>query len=633
MLLSADNLNFGFNGGSLLENVCFSLNEGERVGLIGANGEGKTTLIRLMLGELEPESGTLFRKNGIRIGYLAQMGGYDSHNTVFEEMREIFAADIRAIAALRETEEKIALSEEESSEYRALSARYESLNKQIAARDSYNYEVRIRTVLNGMGFENNYEQPIHTMSGGEKTRLQLCRLLLEDPELLILDEPTNHLDMKTLFWLEDYLATYKGAILTVSHDRYFLDKLVSIVYEIEHKKLSVFKGNYTKYKTLKAEKVAHILKEYEKQQEERAHMQEYVDRNLVRASTTKMAQSRRLALEKMELIEKPALPPTPPRFTFSYTDKPYERVLEVENLHLSAGEKLLLKNASFALTRGEKCAVIGDNGTGKSTLIKEIVKGKNPAIRLGRFVKIACYDQENANLDPNETVLGELWGRHVTWDQTKVRNILAQAGLPAEDMDKKVRMLSGGERAKLALAVFECENGNFLILDEPTNHLDLPARESLENALKTFDGTLLFVSHDRYFIRALAGKIIELENETATSFMGSYDEYTAQKQALRAALKSAQPTPTPSISTKSDKKESFYRTKEDRAADARRRTRIKKIEEEIIALEEEDGKLNADLSNPAVTADFALLTKTCNRLEEIKNRLESLYSEYESLEN
>ncbi len=631
MLLSADNLYFGFNGGSLLEKITFSLNENDRVGLIGANGEGKTTLIRLILGELDPESGTLFKKNGIRIGYLAQNGGYDSYNTVFEEMREIFAPDIRAIEALRETELKIAQTREASDEYRVLAARYESLNKQIAARDSYNYEVRIRTVLNGMGFESVYDQPIHTMSGGEKTRLKLCRLLLEDPELLILDEPTNHLDMKTLFWLEDYLSTYKGAILTVSHDRYFLDKLVTSIYELEHKKLSVFKGNYTKYKVLKAEKVTHLLKEYEKQQEERAHMQEYVDRNLVRASTTKMAQSRRLALEKMELIEKPQLPPPPPRFHFSYTEKPYERVLEVNGLRLVAGDKLLLENATFSLMRGEKCAVVGDNGTGKSTLVKELVKGKHPAIRLGRYVKLACYDQENANLDLNETVLGELWGRHATWDQTRIRNILAQAGLVAEDMDKKVRMLSGGERAKLALAVFECENGNFLVLDEPTNHLDLPARESLENALKAFDGTVLFVSHDRYFIRALAGKILELEDGKAHAFTGNYDEYTAQKQAVKAQTKSVDQIPAHNLSTRSDKAESYYRSKEERAADARKRTRIKKIEEEISALEEEDEALNADLADPAVTSNFALLTQKCNRIEEIKNLLEALYEEYETL--
>ena len=635
MLLSAENLSFGFNGGSLLENLCFSLNEGDRVGLIGANGEGKTTLIRLILGELDPESGTLFRKNGIRIGYLAQTGGYDSYNTVFEEMRDVFTADIRAIESLRETETLFAQAKEGSDEYRALSAKYEYLNKQIAARDSYHYEVKIRTVLNGMGFESVYDQPIHTMSGGEKTRLKLCRLLLEDPELLILDEPTNHLDMKTLFWLEEYLSTYKGAILTVSHDRYFLDRLVTGIYEIENKKLSVFKGNYTKYKVLKAEKVAHILKEYEKQQEERAHMQEYVDRNLVRASTTKMAQSRRLALEKMELIEKPALPPAPPRFVFSYADKPYERVLEVENLHLTAGEKVLLEQATFGLMRGEKCAVVGDNGTGKSTLIKEIVKGKNPAVRLGRFVKIACYDQENANLDLNETVLGELWGRHVTWDQTRVRNILAQAGLVAEDMDKKVRMLSGGERAKLALAVFECENGNFLVLDEPTNHLDLPARESLESALKAFDGTVLFVSHDRYFIRALAGKILELEDGNATAYNCPYEEYQAQKMAAKEMAKTAQKDvqsiPAPLNSANSDKKSGYYRTKEDRAADARKKTRIKKIEDEIAALETEDGELNAALSDPAVTGNFTLLTETCNRLEVIKTKLDELYAEYETL--
>ncbi len=631
MLISSENLYFGFNGGSLLENVTFTLNEGERVGLIGGNGEGKTTLIRLILSELDPENGTLFRKNGIRIGYLAQNGGYDSANTVFEEMREIFTADIRAIEALREVERKISSANEGSEEYRALSAKYEALNKQIASRDSYHFEVRIRTVLNGMGFENNYDQLISTMSGGEKTRLKLCRLLLEDPELLILDEPTNHLDMKTLFWLEDYLVSFKGAILTVSHDRYFLDRLVSHIYELENKKLSVFKGNYSKYKILKAEKTARLLKEYEKQQEERAHMQEYVDRNLVRASTTKMAQSRRKALEKMELVEKPVLPPEPPKFRFSYTDKPYEKVLEISALKLVAGDKVLLNNTEFTLTRGEKCAIVGDNGTGKSTLVKEIVKGKNPSIRLGRFVKIACYDQENANLDSNESVLGELWGRHVTWDQTRVRAILAQAGLVAEDMDKKVRMLSGGERAKLALAVFACENGNFLVLDEPTNHLDLPARESLESALRAFDGTVLFVSHDRYFIRAIAGKILELENGKATEFTGSYDEYTAYKTTVKAQEKSVERIPVPDFSTKTAPKNEYYRSKEERAADAKRRTRIKKIEDEIASLEAEDEQLNAELSDPEVTANFALLTEKCNRLEEIKTLLDELYSEYETL--
>ena len=585
MLISAENLSFGFAGAPLLENISFTLSEGDRVGLIGPNGEGKTTLIRLILSELEPESGALFKKNGCRIGYLAQTGGYDSENTAFEEMRSVFREDIRAIDALRETEAKIARAEEGSAEYRALSARYDALTKQIAARDSYHYEIKIRTVLNGMGFSDSFSQPVSTMSGGEKTRLKLCRLLLEEPELLILDEPTNHLDIKTLFWLEDYLSSFKGAILTVSHDRYFLDRLVREIYELERGTLSVFKGNYTKYKLLKAEKNARILKEYEKQQEEIAHLQDYVDKNLVRATTAKSA------------------------------------------LRLAAGEKVLLENASFALTRGEKCAVVGDNGTGKSTLVKEIVKNKNPAVKIGRFVKVAYYDQENANLNPENTVLGELWERHVLWDQTKVRNILAQAKLDAGDMDKKVRMLSGGERAKLALAVFECENGNFLILDEPTNHLDLPARESLEDALKAFDGTILFVSHDRYFIQALAGKIVELSDGKAVEFKGTYDEYNA----FKAALKDGGERPAPQKAAEAKPKESGYRTKEERAAETKKRLRVKQIEEEISALETEEAEINSQLALPEIAGNYELLKEKCARLEEVKNLLDGLYEEYETL--
>ena len=542
-------------------------------------------------------------------------------------MREIFQEDERLIAALRETEAAISKADAFSKEYAVLTAKYESLNKQIAARDSYHFEVRIAAVLSGMGFSDRKQQRINTMSGGEKTRLQLCRLLLESPDLLILDEPTNHLDVKTLFWLEEYLASYKGAILTVSHDRYFLDRIVKIVYELENKKLTVYKGNYSKYKILKAERVAHILKEYEKQQVERAHLQDYVDRNLVRASTTKSAQSRRHKLETMELIEKPVLPPTPPRFYFSYEQKPYENVLEINGLRLTAGETLLLENCTLSVVRGEKCAVVGDNGTGKSTLLKRILSKKDPAVKLGRFVKTAAYFQENENLSPENTVLAELWERHVAWDQTKVRSVLAQSGLYEEDVDKKVRMLSGGERAKLALAVFECEGGNFLLLDEPTNHLDLPARESLEDALKRFDGTLLFVSHDRYFINALATKIVELENGQANEYKCSYAEYAEEKRKIREQeeqRKNIQSVPAPTKTTN-------YRTKEDRAKEARAKERARKIEKEIEALEREEEELNLSLSDPAVTGNFALLNEKCTRLEEIHSQTEKLYEEYETL--
>ena len=626
MLISSENVSFGFLGGSLLENIDFVLSEGDRVGLIGGNGEGKTTLLRLILGELTPESGNIFKKNGIKIGYLAQNGGYDSDNTVYTEMLDIFETDRRMIENLRDVERKISQAEEGSNEYRALSAKYESLNKQIDARDSYHYEIRVKTVLNGMGFSENYEQKISTMSGGEKTRLKLCRLLLEEPELLILDEPTNHLDMKTLFWLEEYLSGYKGGILVVSHDRYFLDKTVKEIYELEGKKLSVFKGNYSKYKILKAEKTARILKEYEKQQEEIAKLEDYVAKNLVRASTTKSAQSRMKKLEKMDVIEKPRLTTTPPRFQFSYSERPHENVLEIQNLTLFAGEKRLLTGANFQLKRGEKCAVVGDNGTGKSTLLKEILRGKNDSIKIGRFVKFACYDQENVNLDPENEVLYELWSRHALLSQTKIRSVLAQAGLVAEDMEKKVRSLSGGERAKLALAVFEMENGNVLLLDEPTNHLDLPARESLESALKEFDGTILFVSHDRYFIQAIADKVLELENGATLSFKGGYEDFRAYKatQKLSDPPQDTQKrVPAPTVSN--------YRSKEERALETKKRLRVKQIETDISDLEKEESELNADLSNPEVTANYALLTEKCNRLEEIKRLLDSLYEEYETL--
>ena len=318
----------------------------------------------------------------------------------------------------------------------------------------------------------------------------------------------------------------------------------------------------------------------------------------------------------------------PPKFHFEYTEKPYEKVLQVQNLRLNAGEKVLLKDCSFTLMRGEKCAVVGDNGTGKSTLLKTLLSSKSEAICFGRFVKTAYYDQENANLNGENTVLAELWERHVLWDQTRVRSTLARIGLPAEDMDKKVRMLSGGERAKLALAVFESEKGNFLLLDEPTNHLDLSARESLESALKAFDGTILFVSHDRYFIRAIAGKILELEQGKATFFIGDYDEFQAQKSKAKTDVGHV---PTPIVSQKTEHKESYYRTKEERSADARRQTKIKNIEKEITALESEEAQINEDISTPEIASNFPLLNEKCIRLEAIKNRLDELYTEYETL--
>ena len=616
MLVQLNSVTFGYDGVPNVENASLTLNEGERTGFVGGNGEGKTTVLKLILGELTPDSGEVFRKSGIRIGYLAQSGGFTSSSTVYGAMKEVFAEDEELIARLRETEKSIATAV--PAELNALSARIESLHKRIAARDSYHYEVRIKTVLGGMGFEDRYTQYVDTMSGGERTKLKLCRLLLEEPDLLILDEPTNHLDIKTLFWLEEYLSSYKGAILVVSHDRYFLDRLTSRTIELERGKLSSYKGNYSKYKILKEERFKEELRAYEKQQEEIAKLQDYVDRNLVRATTAKSALSRVNKLERMDVLEKPVPPPHPPRFSFLTEDKPYERVLEALNFDLTVDGKTLLKNSSFTLMRGEKCALVGDNGTGKSTLLKFFLSGSKN-VTFGKLARPAYYDQENADLDPEARTLDAFWEHYSLLSQTDARKILAQAGLGADDIDKKVKELSGGMRAKLSLAVLEAAKGNLLILDEPTNHLDLPARESLEDALKAYDGTLLFVSHDRRFIEEIATSITCIEDGALTFFKGSYADFLASRK------KQAPPPPA----EKPVKKAEGYRSKEERAREAQARNRIREIETRLEAIEAEEAELNDALM--ANASDYKKVMEITARLNDIHTESDALYAEYEEL--
>ena len=627
MLLTLENVAFGYDDKRILENISFTVNEGERIGFIGQNGEGKTTLIRLMLGQLSQDEGSIYRKSGLKCGYLAQTGGYESENTVYEEMRGVFSDVFGAMEKLRDTEKALARAEYGSGEYRDLSAKYEQLDKRIAAADGYNADVKIKTVLNGMGFEKSYDQVISTMSGGEKTRLKLCRLLLEEPEILFLDEPTNHLDVPTLFWLENYLASYKGAIFTVSHDRYFLDRVVQKIFELENRRVNVFRGNYSKYKVLKAEKVLTAEREYEKQQEEIAALKDYVARNIVRATTAKSAQSRVKKLENMELLEKPLPPPRPPVFRFAFGEKSEEAALGVEGLTLSAGGKTLAEGVSFAMRRGEKAAIVGENGTGKSTLIRALVKKSDPAVRWGRFVKIGYYDQENADLDPEETVLGALWHKHTGWTQTEARSALARANLTAEDIEKKVKSLSGGERAKLSLVLLEAEGANFLVLDEPTNHLDLLAREALEDALKQYEGTLLFVSHDRYFIQNIAGKIIEIADKKLTVYPCGYDDFNALKK--QAAAKAQAASPAEDANRRASAQTASYRSKEERAEAAKRKQLAKQTEKDISDTEAEIAALQEEIARPEVAADYKLLGEKCALLDALNERLERLYAEYE----
>ena len=629
MLITFNSVNFSYIGDPILSDINFTLNEGERVGLIGENGAGKTTLLKLITGAIYPESGDIQKKNGATFGFLEQTGGLEAEGTVYSEMLLAVRPQLDAISRLAKLSEDLSAAGYGSAEYKQLSSKYEAVEKYIAAHDCYNAEVRVKTVLGGMGFAGLYEQKISTMSGGEKTRLKLARLLLEEPDLLILDEPTNHLDIKTLFWLEEYLAAFRGAVLVVSHDRYFLDRVCSRTLEMENKRLFSYPGNYTKYKVLKAERLALEQKEYERQQEERARLQDYVDRNIVRATTAKSALSRVNRLERMEILEKPYTPPAPPRFKFVFPVNTGELVLDIKNLDLSVGGKTLFNGGSLQLTRGKKLAVVGENGTGKSTLLKLIAGGGNYNCLLGRFVKIAYYDQENLNLNPENTVLAELWERHVSSSQTDVRARLARCGLVAEDMYKKVGELSGGERAKLALSVLEAEEGNVLLLDEPTNHLDLPARESLERALKEFGGTLIFVSHDRYFISALADCVAEIEGGKLNFVNGNYESFREEKR--RQAKELAEMQAKEAQQAYLESRREGYRSKKERAAEAAQKARIKQIEEAISKNEEEEAALSEKLADPAVTADYREIERLCRRLDELKKEQEELYIQYDKL--
>ncbi|MEG0018701.1 MAG: ABC-F family ATP-binding cassette domain-containing protein, partial [Hydrogenoanaerobacterium sp.] len=505
------------------------IEDNDRIGLVGVNGAGKSTLLNLLTGSEITDTGSIYVSSNVTIGFLRQNSGLNTQNTIWTEMQNVFSDLLDIQAELHQIEQKLALEAEADSEkINELTHRYSVLSELFEKRDGYLIDVKVKTILNGMGFaEKPYDTVINTLSGGEKTRLAMAKLLLEEPLLLILDEPTNHLDFKTLLWLEDYLSSYRGALLVVSHDRYFLDKLVTTIWEAERSKITVYKSNYTKFVQLKDEAKIRLQKEYEMQQKEIASMEDFVARNIVRATTSKMAKSRLAALERMEVIERPGGKLKLAKLNFEYDREPVKDVLEVEGLTLEVGSgeshNVLCKGINLHIMRGEKIAIIGANGIGKSTFLKaiqELCAVNTGSIEWGKNVTIGYYEQENKMLHNEKTALDELWDRYPRMTEQSIRSVLGAVLITGEDAYKKVTVLSGGERAKLSFAILMLTRANTLLLDEPTNHLDLVSKEILERALTEFTGTLIMVSHDRYMLNKIPDKIIEFTEDGIKVYNG-----------------------------------------------------------------------------------------------------------------
>lgn len=614
---------FRYDDTTIFRDVNLDVNEGESVGLVGANGAGKSTLLSCLADGAALFSGSLTKKNGLTIGYLRQNADFSSEKTLFDEMMSVFAYQTGLLQKIDEISAEMAQADFDSVEYKALAEKYHRLSVEADVSEAYQCKVKVDTVLTGMGFAGFTDRIVSSLSGGEKTKAALCKLLLQRPELMILDEPTNHLDYKTLDWLENFLSDKKSTLIVVSHDRYFLDKLCTTIWDIQHGEIVVYKGNYSKYKVLKAERLENLRRSYEKQQKEIAKLNDYIARNKVRASTADMAKSREKALERMQVIEAPKHDEKVPRFKFECTSAPSEFPLTIKNLTLGYGENVLLSSAELVVRRGRKVALLGLNGTGKSTLIRRIA-ANNPAdlgkIIFGKNVRMGYYDQENQNLDGSLRVLDQLWFDNVRLSQTEVRSLLALVCLDADDVYKQVSSLSGGERAKLGLAMIMAKDNNFLLLDEPTNHLDMPSRETLEQALNNYEGTLFFVSHDRYFVNSVADEIVELDDGKLVCYQGNYDDFVNKKDGAKQ----------PAVETKKAK-ETSYRSPKQRAAQTNLAKRIREVETLIGTLEEQLQVLSDEMASPEVVADYSKLSVVLEKQKEVSAQLEDAMAQWELL--
>ena len=628
IILQANKIERSFAGEVLFDNINLQVDERDRIALVGKNGAGKSTLLKILVGEEEPTSGEINKKKDISLSYLAQDSRFESENTIYDEMLHVFDDLRRTDKQLRQME--LEMGEKSGEDLDKLMADYDRLSENFRQDGGFTYEADIRAILNGFKFdESMWQMKIAELSGGQNTRLALAKMLLEKPNLLVLDEPTNHLDIETIAWLENYLVNYSGALIIVSHDRYFLDKVATVTLDLTKHSLDRYVGNYSRFVELKEQKLATEAKNYEKQQKEIAALEDFVNRNLVRASTTKRAQSRRKQLEKMERLDKPEAGKKSANMTFQSEKTSGNVVLTVENVAIGYDGEILSEPINLDLRKMNAVAIVGPNGIGKSTFIKSIVdqipfiKGEK---RFGANVEVGYYDQTQSKLTASNTVLDELWNDFKLTPEVEIRNRLGAFLFSGDDVKKSVGMLSGGEKARLLLAKLSMENNNFLILDEPTNHLDIDSKEVLENALIDFDGTLLFVSHDRYFINRVATHVLELSESGSTLYLGDYDYYVDKKAEM-------EDNRTEEALTSNQAKEASpandYQAQKESQKEARKLMRqIESLEAEIEELESQSQAISEKMLE---TNDAEKLMELQAELDKISHRQEEAMLEWEEL--
>ena len=629
IILQANKIERSFAGEVLFDNISLQVDERDRIALVGKNGAGKSTLLKILVGEEEPTSGEINKKRDLSLSYLAQDSRFESSNTIYDEMLHVFEDLRKTEKTLRQME--LEMGEKTGADLEKLMQDYDRLSEEFRQAGGFTYEADIRAILNGFKFdESMWQMKIEELSGGQNTRLALAKMLLEKPNLLVLDEPTNHLDIETIAWLENYLVNYSGALLIVSHDRYFLDKVATITLDLTKHSLDRYVGNYSSFVEQKEQKLLTEAKNYEKQQKEIAALEDFVNRNLVRASTTKRAQSRRKQLEKMERLDKPEAGTKSAHMTFHSDKTSGNVVLTVEEAAVGYDDQILSEPINLDIRKMNAVAIVGPNGIGKSTLIKSIV-GQIPFIkgeaRFGANVEVGYYDQTQSKLTPHNSVLDELWNDFKLTPEVEIRNRLGAFLFSGDDVKKIVGMLSGGERARLLLAKLSMENNNFLILDEPTNHLDIDSKEVLENALIDFDGTLLFVSHDRYFINRVATQVLELSEEGSTLYLGDYDYYLEKKAELEA-LAAAQAEAVPVSSTEEVTSNDYHLQKQNQKELRKITRRIEQLEAEM---EELDKKIQDITETMHSTNDAADLIQLQSELDQLTVQQEAVMEEWAEL--